>query len=638
MVAKPFTVLIYAISGLLIAVWPIIVQWALQSDCKLCRAFRSHMDRRRFFFTALSGPYAWPLGLGVGLLIGPTLIWWRSGFAEISILEAGVYAIIVVLSSVLLAREALHSPSKQRSAAFRCIPVSCAISICLFLSFSTGIMNPPAVMLTAWHHWSAFIGPSELMLSGARIFYDFPAQYGLGATTLIAAACGHNCALGMHYVVAVTSLFFGLAVLYVVASSKVRSPMAGGVLFAIVIFTCYFWDAYPPMVSSPREAPSVSGLRFLPAISLIVGLLWIEQSRIFVAHWSRIGHVIYIFGALWSPESLFFVTYVWWPYYIWRRCAEAPFGMAPSAIMRATLTLLIIFIIGLIGFVGAYRILYGAFPSASAYLAYMLYPPGELPIDPRGPIWFSVSALFLGLLLVSQLLLAREKQLPIHRSLLVLLLGYATLSYCMGRGHSNNFLNLLPFTVMILVGVFKSQLPILLRAISAGMLVSLLGWSSVFGWTAWTSTIESRTLFEFRPNEFVSSFSYQRPESATAVVESFKHATAVEDFSSISNALAKIRENSQDPISVVDGNYLLLANTEPEAWSAYHGPGNVYFMPREWRRNFLRNTRDRLDRSGWLIIFSGFPAEWLEDFQSAYEATESWSSGSYRVIHFKPRK
>jgi hypothetical protein len=632
-VGKPFTVLIYILFGGLIATWPIAVQWALAYECAPLQAVEKWLrPTLEGEFGKLSVRYSF--GIICGLLIGSTLLWWPVSYANISVVQYGIYALLVTVACVLLARS--HRPLMpiEPHPGWRGIFVAVAILICLVLGFSTGIMTQPLVLLTSWHHWGAFIGPSELMLSGARVFYDFPAQYGFGPTLIIAAFCGENCWIGMHYVVATTTLLFALAILYIVVTAKSRSIGAYGVLLTIFILICFFWNSYPPLASSPREVPSVSGLRFLPAVAMVAGLIWIDRIPRLAPYWSFLGHTLYAVGALWSPESLFFIGYVWWPYYIWRRCAEALPGRYIKTLLGAVTILIAVSGIVLFSFLATYRFHYGVYPSFNAYFAYMLYPPGETPIDPKGPIWYSATALALGLLLVTQLLLGNEDRQDLRRAMLVLLLGYATLSYCMGRSHSNNFLNVAPFSALILIEVFSSRLKAIFRAIATGMLVSLLGWVSTFGWSAWTATIEANGLLEFQPRQFIASFSFERPETAAAVTEVFHQPNAVQNFENISRALSFIRSSSKDPIAVVDTNFLLLANTKPQAWSAYHGPGNVYFIPREWRREFLRRTAERLDSNGWLIIHHAFPPEWLEDFQSVYHTTQDVDFGDYRALHF----
>lgn len=637
MVGKPFTVLVYLVIGLLIAVWPIAAQWARQSGYEPARALRRLAERpwaagrvRRFI-----GSYSRTGALILGLLIGSTLPWWRASYTKISITEGCVYGVVIFLSLILLAPQLRSAPISEGPSRWRWIPLTIVVLFFFVLSFTTGILAQPEVLMTSWHHWGAFIGPSELMLSGARIFHDFSAQYGFGPTLLIAASCGENCWLGMHYVVAATTMFFASAVLYIVARSNVGSLGAYCVLLATVLAVCFLWSAFPPVLASPREFPSVSGLRFLPAILLVTALVWADSYPSLSRHWATIGHAAYAIGALWSPESLFFVSVVWWPYFIWRYCADANPRQFPGAIAQAVAILLVVCTAILLGFLTIYRQMYGVFPSAGAYLAYMLYPPGELPIDPKGPIWFSATAIVLGVISTSQLLFGGGKRADIHRNFLVLLLSYATLSYCMGRSHSNNFLNVLPFTAMVLVNVLTARLHVFFRAIAAGMLVSLLGWLSVFGWNLWAATIEANRVLEFQPRQLVASFSFA---DAPTALSKYLDITGAEDFKIISRAISEIRASSNDPIEVVDNRYLVLPTSPPQVWAAYHGPVNFYFMPREWRLRFLMNTRDRLGRSGWLIISHAFAPEWLEDFQSAYVTTQELDFGSYHALHFSPRK
>lgn len=645
MVEKPFSVLIYVLGGLLLATWPIIAQWASRNEngviCSWYR--RSAQWASENGFPKLVFPYGWLAGASCGLLVGSTLPWWRPKYSDISIQEGVVYGIIVCLSLFPMTRGLRSTPLLEQNAALERRPILkwmlliIAILTSAVMSFSTGIFAQPWVLLFAWHHWSAYIGPSELMLAGARIFHDFSAQYGLGPTFLVAASCGDNCWLGMHYVVASTTLLFALAVLCVVASANIRSAAAYGIVLAAALVACFLWNAYPPLASSPRVAPSVSGLRFLPAIALVLGVIWIERHPRLAPHWAKLGHVAYGIGALWSPESLFFVGFVWWPYYCWRRCAEAEPSRFLTSLLRSIAVLLLVSIAILSSFLVTYRLLYGLYPSIDAYVAYMLYTPGVLPIDPMGPIWFSVASLALGFLSVSQILLARRSRADLHRHTLVLLLGYATLSYCMGRSHSNNFLNVVPFSALILVNILASRRQILMKGMAAGMIVSLLGWMSVFGWSSWAATIEARQVFEFRPRQVVASFSYENPVAAAAVTEYFNASSAVDDFANISHALSAIRATSQDPISVIDDKYLLLPSSPPRVWSAYNGPGNFYFMPREWRQEFLRNTAGRLRQSGWLIIRRDYPKEWTEDFDLVYDVTEELDFNTYRALHFAPR-
>lgn len=639
MVGKPLTVLIYIAIGLLIAFWPILLHCLLRDRGQMHpvsgKSFALPPAWQKIRFIAFS--YSWIPAAIVGLLIGCTLPWWRTTYSDISLTEGAVYIAIVSTALALLSGQLQRATPGQRPTGWRWAILILAAVISIVLGFSTGAISQPQVLVVAWHHWSAFIGPSELMLSGARIFHDFPAQYGFGVTSLIAASCNGNCWLSFYYIVAASTTMFALAVLYIVWAANVRSLAAFCVLLAIVLVVCFFWNAYPPLVSSPGEVPSVGGLRFLPAIALVAGLIWVDRSSATAAHWATFGHIAFGVGALWSPEFLFFAGYVWAPYFIWRRCTEAAPGRILAAVTRATIQLAAVMIVILVGFLAIYWFLYGIFPSVSAYLAYMLYPPGELPIDPKGPVWFTIGAIALGMISTTQLLFSKSDDTDLRKNILVLLLGYATLLYCMGRSHSNNFLNIAPFSVLILANVMVSRLPLFLRGISAGMLVSLLGWLSIFGWSAWIATIEANRVLEFEPRKLVASLSYARPDTAEIVKQNFNVKTAVDDFSEISAAISRIKTVSTEPVSVMDGNYLLRPTALPEVWSAFHVPGNYYFMPSAWRRTFLKNTRDRLRQSGWLIVRLNMPAEWVDDVLSAYDMTEEIEFGTYRALHLQPR-
>ena len=128
--------------------------------------------------------------------------------------------------------------------------------IAVVMSFTTGVLSTPEIKITAWHHWGAYIGPAELALSGARIFYDFPAQYGFGPTLLIASACGNNCWIAMYFIAGGAALAFALLGFFIISGLPVRTLAALGVIVGATAVGCLLWVAYPPLVSSALVAPS----------------------------------------------------------------------------------------------------------------------------------------------------------------------------------------------------------------------------------------------------------------------------------------------------------------------------------------------------------------------------------------------
>ena len=172
--------------------------------------------------------------------------------------------------------------------------------------------------------------------------------------------------------------------------------------------------------------------------------------------------------------------------------------------------------------------------------------------------------------------------------------------------------------------------------IASGLLVSLLGWSSVFGWYVWGKTFETKSVFEFRPKHFVKSFSYDNAETRQAMNERLSGGS-LSNPNDVHLVTLKIRATSDEPISIID-NAFILAAFPPPVWNAFHGAANYYYLPDEWRRALLANTAERLKRSGWVIFIKTLSAEWLEDYKSVYNVTEEIDGGSYFAVHLVPKK
>ena len=378
------------------------------------------------------------------------------------------------------------------------------------VSFSTGIFHDPEAFLFAWHHWGAYVGPSEMVRSGARLFRDVPAQYGLGPTVLIAAMGGHGCWLGVYYLAGLSTLLFALIVAGI-ALNAWRMPSGAFsvfVILALCLFCCFFWTSYPPHAGTTLMTPSVSGMRFLPVTAMVAWLLWRDRSPVAASSgWQR-AHLLWAFGVLWSPESAFYVTFVWWPYYLWLRCSEGsgPGGTVRLSILpRAAGILLLRFFVVLFCFIAGYWLIYRTTPTAYGYFAYVINPPGLLPINPSGAILFFVAVLVLGLAALYSTLRLSGNTREFRQIFLLVLLAYATFSYFLGRSHDNNLLNLLPFQLLVLLVAFRAPIADWARTAAAVLLASLIGWSSVFGWDVWREATSNGRLLSLMRRQCAST-------------------------------------------------------------------------------------------------------------------------------------
>lgn len=201
----PFLI-VYAVIGLLLALWPLVPQSGFFA-----------IKHRPFFMAFVPISLKWRLATGLlgGLLVTSVLPWWlrQESWAPMIFWNEGIPVLLLGIAGLLamLIPSAPASPNRRFLAAI----TAAFIVLALFLSFSTLTFAHPEVLHFAWHHWGAYIGPTELLLSGARVMHDFPTQYGLGPTLIIASVCGQSCWQGTFYAIASVTFIFALLIAFV---------------------------------------------------------------------------------------------------------------------------------------------------------------------------------------------------------------------------------------------------------------------------------------------------------------------------------------------------------------------------------------------------------------------------------------
>jgi hypothetical protein len=287
-------------------------------------------------------------------------------------------------------------------------------------------------------------------------------------------------------------------------------------------------------------------------------------------------------------------------------------------------------------FLAVYYLAYHELPLGQAWLAYMLYPPGPMPINPKGPIWWYGAVLVLGMAAMVRTYRANGNSHNFRRCFLVVLMGYAALSYCMGRSHDNNFLNLAPYAMLIIVAAFGSILPLTLRAAAAAMLASMIGWMAIFGWSVWRDDYQAGRLAEFAPAKVTDMFAYTDPEMARRLKSVFINSPIeAGNPDDATRAIETITRRSGEGITMLDSYYLM---TKGSVWDAFH-PVEIYpYMPQALQARFLASTAKRLKRSGWVITDKKFNATpWLEEYKSVYDLAGEEDFGTYHAYHFVPK-
>jgi hypothetical protein len=299
----------------------------------------------------------------------------------------------------------------------------------LFLC-SVAILDNFQVFITYWHHWSAFIGPSEMVQAGARLLYDIPAQYGVGPTMVLFWACRPDCWGGAYWVFTISATVFALLVGALVWTYKTGQVVRGLLLLIACIAACIFWVSYPPAVGSPMATPSTSGMRFLPAILLTSWIIFICPRK---KYWqSIVGHALWILGLLWSPEAAFYATLIWCPIYLFDQVKNESFHALIISLLKAVGQLISIAVIVILIIISWFKVANGVFPDYRYYVAYAIAPPGVLPIDSHGAVWFFIFSLCLSISAMWSTWMRTRDKIRLRKSVSIQLLGYAAFSIILG--------------------------------------------------------------------------------------------------------------------------------------------------------------------------------------------------------------
>lgn len=601
----------YAVGGLMLVMWPLVLRPARGVPTEEMPSWVRSVPTARWVL--------W--GAALGLLFGTTLPWWRryDGFSVLySWSEAPVVAAIAGLFAWQFTRRLASSGSK----AARMTQTTAFAAAITALSFSTLTYQHQAITLTAWHHWGAYISSAELLLAGARIFSDFPAQYGLGPTLLIAVGCAESCWTWTYYAVGVTTLLF--AALTTALALRVAEPLClaqRGMVLLLCIACCFFWAASPNLVSSPTATPSVTGMRFLPVVALALLLLRADREGVEFPY--AMGHAAWALAALWSFDSAFFATCTWWPHYLLLRLAGSREPRL-TTLLRATGTLLFLSMAWIAGFLAVYWLIYGTSPTTIGLFAFFMYPPGPLPLNMRGALWFFVASITLATWVNVRAFRKSGNTPEVRHGLVLALLAYSSFAYFLSRSHDNNVLNLLPFILLLLLHAWARTTGFA-HGIAVGLLTSLMCLTVLFDAAPWRTGVRLPGQSWFNPNWIEAVVPGSDP-GLTSYPQAMR------------DVVARTQSLAQDPVTAVP-MAAASSRAADAVWNAVHNPANLLNLEPAARREFVWRSAKRLRRSGWLVVAvrHRLSAGLVADFDSAYTRTMQFETKQYLAIHFTPK-
>lgn len=500
--------------------------------------------------------------------------------------------------------------------------------IALLIGLGVGLLTAPfgsrEPIYFAWHHWGAYLAPVEAWLAGGLPYRDFPIQYGIGPTALLAAVCGSDCWRGIYVTTIVfNALYFsilaGCAAILTAGRSRGLRWLSLGALWC----ASFVWTAFPADLGSTAMTPSVAGLRFLPIALLLLHILSAERSG---RRRDWIGHAIWLCDLFWSPEGAFFGTLIWWPYLAMRDASGASTSHERwMALARGALRGLIALAAGLaLLSLGLWLLSDGA-ARPTEFLAYILYPPGPLPIDPIGTVWLALAAILLAL----HSLIGGGGSIR-ARSLYACLLGFlAAGTYYLSRSHDNNILNLFPLLVILLIASLKrdgrADLPAFGEAFARTVLAAMVAFIVAAGWTSWVEGAKTEGLFNIGPSRLLAHFTAQpgaRPQMLSA--DALK-------------GLAYLRSRNAGAVLLLDENRLIPAHPVGDGWTGVNNAANFEPLPRALIIRFVCRGAEAYRRDGWILVDQRKYSDWVPMFEAGYQISEQAGFGAYRAYHLSPR-
>lgn len=575
----------------------------------------------------------------LGVLIVTVVPWWLRQDNQhlfISGRQAALMLLVMALTYWMLTRA---STPEQDTTTHKRLRVLIYAAFCLgvgYLVLSTGLSLTTA-NTTVWHHWGAYIGPAQLIAAGALPLHDIPLQYGLGPSLILAQGCKSDCWTSLYWIsgvatIVLTCLIAGMALQF----NRSRHPLSVAATLAIILTSCLLWTAYPPALMASMATPSTTGMRFLPGVLMLTWAIRQSRRNDPLESSAKWGHLLWMVCSLWSPEAAIHATAVWAPYFVWTRTFRDGSAGGGRRFARAIAILGLVLLAGLTVFTLGYRITLGEWPLPVEYVAYLLHPPGPLPINPRGTIWFAVACMACWIAGLSFTRREASDGQDERASWLVALLCLATFTYYLGRSHDNNILNLLPFLGLLLLAARAVTPPGAVHTLATSLLAALLGWATTFGWMGFPEAQAQGRLLTFAPQELSESFNRETNRSLFYMLPQAREMQLHPEDAV--PALKYIRDTFHEPVEVFDSFLLVDRGEIYPPWNALHGPENFVFFPSEIRRIYLARIAKRLQKPGWVLYerTSHF-AQYLIEYDSVYHRTRELDFGSYKAIRYAPR-
>jgi hypothetical protein len=560
-------------------------------------------------------------GIAAVLLFAP-VTWWTT-HVVMGLAATGTF-ILLALGANYLPRLGDATPANARRRTI--VP---AMAIAFMAGLGPGLLTAPfgarEPIQFAWHHWGAYLAPVEAWLAGGAPYRDFPVQYGMGPTTVLAIVCGSDCWSGIYYTTVVANaLYFSVLAGCAVILTAGRSQGMRSLALAALFCATFMWTAFPMDVGSTVMTPSVAGLRFLPIAALLLQILIAESSG---QRRDWIGHAIWLCDLFWSPEAAFFGTLIWWPYLAIRDAASAQTSRESwIALLRGAARGVLAFAAGMIVVAAAVWLLSAGAARPADFLAYILAPPGPLPINPAGTIWLALAVILLAL----HALVGTGRSTH-GRILYACLLGFlAAGTYYLSRSHDNNILNLFPLMVILLLASVQSggsddARPAFADAFVRTVLAATVAFVTTANWSSWAEGAATEGARNIGPSRLIARFTPQLQDQPRMIP-----ADAL-------RGLAYLRSRNAGAVMFIDENKLIPWHAPGATWTGVNDVANYDPFSKAMITRYVCRGALAYNRSGWILVDEHDFAAWVPVFEAGYVVREQIPFGAYRAYHLSPR-
>lgn len=612
--------LFYAIFGLLIALTPLMM--------RLGFSFKKTSEKEKLkgnLTTEFLQRYGFYLSFPLAAMVFTNLVHfrWANDIGFIS-LSAVVTSLGIWIFSI-----GHHKNAKNKVILWTLIIFFSVIAAAL--NFSTSFFEQWGVNLNNhFHHWGAFISAAKSLDAGLAIFKDFPTQYGLGPTLLIALASRFfGWVSGMFYAVGLLQFCYWVS-LNIIAFKLIENIKSGkylsySLLLLMNTLSCYFWIPDPAQLYS-NQTPSLGGARYFPATFFVAILLSLDlYPQSFSKNKVWVMHAMWSVCALWSIESAFYASLIWWPYYAYiGLSANSSLRSKFRSIYQSIVELLLLAVALIISFLVIYWLIYRTLPELAVFTAFVDNVPGPLLIDFTGRFIFAASVFFISLNTLIFLYQKYNDSKEFHNLFVTTLLAYAAFSYYIGRSADYNILPIIPFFSLMLLSMCPLVFPRFIRFFSITLLSLMMCWAGV---NQYNKDFSRLYLFDFNGKTLDAKFQKYREDPL---------------MSNLGRAIAYISKNYNESAIVIDPAHTITVSGNQVQWNSYNNIATYEYLPVEMQKKFIEQSKKKLMKAGWILVHKdmeiSFNSYILDLFSNAYNHNEALIFGDYKAFRFTPKQ